>query len=105
MTFHLMCKGKYIASSPFFDVKSPTGILTATTCHVDLFQFMKTSFFILIRLVGRSSPEILPKNGRGEPGFSLNTIVVESTSTTIKGAEGYGSLLHLQPVQVSVMLR
>jgi len=67
----MMCKDKYIASSPFFDVNSPTGILTTATCHVDLFQFMKTIFLIHIGLLDRSSQEIMPKNERGESGFSL----------------------------------
>lgn len=80
----MMCKGKYIDSS-FFNVKSPVGILTTTTCHVDVFQFMKTGFFVLIGLMSRSNPEILPKLERGEPGSSLNTI---------EGEEGSDSLLH-----------
>lgn len=85
-TFCMICKCKYIASSPFFDVKSPTGILKTNACHVDLFQFLETNLFILIGLVGRSSPEILPKNERGKPGFSVNTTVVQQISV---------SLLHL----------
>lgn len=60
--------------------------------YTDLLQFMKTSFFILIELMGGSSPEILPKNERGGPGFSLNTIVVQWTSATVEGAEGSDTL-------------